>query len=88
MKELVRLRRVRTVTHYYVTDTIELDQEEFKALGAPQSKEAFMVWIAENGDALLLSLALSEITRLKLSKLNFYNEDRGQRVDESNLECL
>jgi hypothetical protein len=88
VKEKLKLRRVRTVTHSYITDTIHLDPDEFKSLGAPLSSEAFAAWISDHCDSLKTNPDLSEFTRLKLSKLDYYNEDREQRVDESCVECL
>lgn len=86
MNQAITIRRVRTVTHSYVTDTIELDPNEFSLMGAPQAEAAFADWIEDKADTLLDEPALSEITRLKLSKLNYYNEDRDQRVDIVKIE--
>ena len=88
MKEKLKFRKVRTVTHSYVTDTIDLDSDEFKSLDAPLSSEEFAAWISEHCNSLKTNPDLSEMTRLKLSKLDYYTEDREQRVDESNIECL
>ena len=88
MKENLKLRRVRIVTHYYVTDTIDLDPNEFKSLGAPLSSEAFVAWISDHYGSLKANSDLPELTRLKLSKLDYFNEDREKRVDESGIECL
>ena len=88
MQEKLKLRRVRTVTHCYVTDTIDLDPNEFKSLGAPLSREAFAAWISDHCDSLRANPDLSELTRLKLSKLDYFNEDREKRGDESSIECL
>lgn len=88
MKKLVRIRGVRTVTHRYVTDTIALDPSQFEILGAPQAEGPFAAWIMENGSALTENMDLPEIVRLKLSKLDYFNEARDQRIDESNIECL
>jgi len=88
MSEMVKFRRVRIVTHRYVTDTIELNPKEFIKMGAPQTEDAFVVWVSENSALLHSDQGLAEITRLKLSKLNYYNEDRDRRADVLNVECV
>lgn len=76
------------MTHYYITDTIDLDPDEFKSFSAPLSGEAFASWISKHCDTLKNNPDLPEITRLKLSKLEYFNEDREQRMDETGIECL
>ena len=82
----IRMRGLRQVTHYYVTDTIELDPGEFEVCGAPSSSTAFQDWVWEHQERLSHDARLSEVTRLKLSKLGFYTEDRDRRVDRSAAE--
>ena len=81
MQEVIKLRRVRTVTHYYITDTVALNPAEFYPLGAPQSEEAFLSWINAHLADLIANPDLSELTRLRLSKLDYYQEDRDRRED-------
>ena len=76
------------MTHRYVTDTIILDPSQFEILGAPQAQEPFAAWIMENGSALTDNMDLPEIVRLKLSKLDYFNEARDQRTNDFNIECL
>ena len=74
------------MTHLYVTDIIDLDPKEFVSMGAPQDAEAFACWIFDNADSLMTRVELADITRLKLSKLDFYTEERDQRLDETKIE--
>jgi hypothetical protein len=86
MNKIVRFRQLRTVTHHYVSDTIALSVSEFAGMDVPSSAGAFAQWIADHAPELMVNPHLSEMTRMKLSKMGFYTEERARRVDAIGVE--
>jgi len=84
MQTPVKFRARRTVTHVYESDYVELSPSDWAALarhGAPESADALPGWLLRERDALLETRTLPEKLRRELSRLDFFNENRGARSD-------
>jgi hypothetical protein len=88
MEQSLRFRARRQVTHHYLSDLIELDPAELASFGAPTQPAAFLEWMAEQGSTLSQQASLNPAIHDQLRRLNFFQEDRDQRLDQTLYELI
>ena len=88
MEQSLRFRARRQVTHHYLSDVIELDPAKLVPFGAPTQPEAFLEWMAEQGSTLSQQASLNPAIRDQLRRLNYFQEDRDQRLDQTLYELI